>query len=75
MTRVVIVVLSLLLVGCAAMQPSVDIAAAVDLRNASGATVGTAWSAEIPASQATMTANGDSSVTVDEEPNLLRSVE
>ena len=42
MTRVVIVVLSSMLAGCAAMQPSSDNAAAVDLRNASGATVGTA---------------------------------
>lgn len=42
MRRVAIVVLSSLLAGCAAMQPSGDNAATVELRNAAGATVGTA---------------------------------
>lgn len=42
MRRVVIVVLSSLLAGCAAMQPSGDTTATADLKNAAGATVGTA---------------------------------
>jgi superoxide dismutase, Cu-Zn family len=42
MRRVVFAVLSSLLAGCAGMQPAGDTAANVDLRNASGATVGTA---------------------------------
>jgi Cu-Zn family superoxide dismutase len=42
MRRVVIVVLSSLLAGCAGMQPTGDNAATADLRNASGASVGTA---------------------------------
>jgi superoxide dismutase, Cu-Zn family len=42
MRRVVLVVLSLLLAGCAGMQPAADTAATVDLRNAAGASVGTA---------------------------------
>src|SRR4051812_382976 len=42
MRRVVIVVLSLLLGGCAGMQPAADTAATVDLRNAAGTSVGTA---------------------------------
>jgi Cu-Zn family superoxide dismutase len=42
MRGVVIVVLSSLLAGCAGMQPSGDNAATVELRNASGASVGTA---------------------------------
>lgn len=42
MRRVVIVVLSALLAGCAGMQPAGDNAATADLRNASGASVGTA---------------------------------
>ena len=42
MRGVVIVALSSLLAGCAAMQPSGDNAATAELRNASGATVGTA---------------------------------
>lgn len=42
MRRVVIVLLSLLLAGCAGMQPSGDTAATTELRNTSGATVGTA---------------------------------
>jgi Cu-Zn family superoxide dismutase len=42
MRRVVIVVLSALLAGCAGMQPAADTTATVDLRNASGASVGTA---------------------------------
>ena len=42
MRRVVIVVLSSLLAGCAGMQPSGDNVATVELRNASGAAVGTA---------------------------------
>ena len=42
MRRVVFVVLSSLLAGCAGMQTAGDTAATVDLRNASGASVGTA---------------------------------
>lgn len=42
MRRVAIVVLSSLFAGCAAMQPSGDNAATVELRNAAGAIVGTA---------------------------------
>lgn len=42
MRRVVIVALGSLLAGCAVMQPSADTAAIVELRNASGASVGTA---------------------------------
>lgn len=42
MRRVVIVVLSSLLAGCAGMQPAGDNVATADLRNASGASVGTA---------------------------------
>jgi superoxide dismutase, Cu-Zn family len=42
MRRAVIVVLSLLLGGCAGMQPAADTAATVDLRNAAGTSVGTA---------------------------------
>ena len=42
MRRVVIVVLSLLLAGCAGMQAAGDNAAMAELRNASGANVGTA---------------------------------
>ncbi|HXU88107.1 MAG TPA: superoxide dismutase family protein [Methylomirabilota bacterium] len=42
MRRVVIVVLSSLLAGCAGMQPAGDNTAVAELRNASGASVGTA---------------------------------
>jgi Cu-Zn family superoxide dismutase len=42
MRPAVIVVLSSLLAGCAAMQPSTDTTATADLRNASGQSVGTA---------------------------------
>jgi Cu-Zn family superoxide dismutase len=42
MRRVVIVVLSSLLAGCAGLQPAADTTATVDLRNASGTSVGTA---------------------------------
>ena len=41
MRPAVIVVLSLLLAGCAAMQPSTDTTATADLRNGSGQSVGT----------------------------------
>lgn len=42
MRRVFLVVLSSLLAGCAGMQPSADTAGTAELRNASGASVGTA---------------------------------
>lgn len=42
MRRVVWVVVSSLLAGCAGMQPSADTAATAELRNAAGASVGTA---------------------------------
>jgi superoxide dismutase, Cu-Zn family len=42
MRRVVIVVLSSLLAGCAGMQPAGDNTAVAELRNAAGASVGTA---------------------------------
>ena len=47
MRRVAFVVVSSLLAGCAGMQPAADTAATADLRNASGASVGTATMTQV----------------------------